>query len=528
MSARLSYTEERIRSATSTDVVLGSLLERHAAQRPGEVFATFEDGTAWTRAQCLDAARSAADVLRRSGVRPGDRVGLLMGNGPGFLRAWWGTALLGAVTFPMNTAFRGEPLARALRLARPRVVVAEPSLVERLPDSAVPHLDPGELLGGDPVAPGGRTELWDDQFLLLTSGTTGPSKLVRVSHLYPYVAYSSILAGQQFGPDDVFLVDLPLFHMAALGYLYSCLVTGSRVHVRSRPALDRYWEVLGAHDITGCVLISSMVPMLMSQPARPAEREHRMRFMLAAPVPGDVEGFKRRFRIPTLLTSWGSTEMSAAVIGEAVPGVASGFCGTVRPGYEVRVVDEHDQDVPTGAVGEGVVRASRPFVMSSGYFADDAATGRAWRHGWFHSGDLLRADEHGSLHFVERAGDAIRRRGENVSAFEVEQAVLGFPGVAEAAAVAVPSDTGVDHEIKVWVVPGGGAGPDWAKLLEHCLEELPHFMVPRYFQAAPELPKSPTAKIQKYLLRERGNSADTWDSVAHGLVVTRRGLERTR
>jgi crotonobetaine/carnitine-CoA ligase len=271
-----------------------------------------------------------------------------------------------------------------------------------------------------------------------------------------------------------------------------------------------------------------MVPMLLSQPVRAAEREHRLKYVLLAPLPADVAAFKRRFAIPTLLTSWGGTEMSAPVIGEAVPGVAPGFAGHPRPGWEVRLVDEHDQPVPIGAVGEGIVRAERPFTMSSGYFGDDAATASAWRHGWFHTGDLLRADDSGALHFVDRTGDAIRRRGENVSAFEVEVGVATYPGITEVAAVPVASDSGVEHDIKAWVVAAPGSEPDWEKLLEHCAATMPHFMVPRYFELTCELPKSPSAKVQKYLLRERGNTADTWDSVAHGLTVSRHGLERTK
>ena len=529
VTSGLSYPEAHVRAVSSADVVVGDLLVRNAADRPDEVFVTFEDGTAWTRAEGLAAARLAAAGLRRAGVGHGSRVALLMGNGPDFLRAWWGASLLGAVTFPVNTAFRGGSLARAIKLGSPTVVIADADLSGRLPALDIPRLDPAELRNGtaDPAVPGRTAALWDDQFLLMTSGTTGPSKLVRISYLYPYAGYSSILASQGFGSDDTFLIDLPLFHMAAVGYAYSCLVTGSRMHVRARPDLNRYWEVLRDHDITGCVLISSMVPVLLARPPREAERAHRMKFMLAAPVPTDVATFKERFRIPTLLTAWGSTEMASPTIGEGMPGVAPGFCGTVRPGYEVRLVDADEQEVPPGTVGEGLVRAARPYVMSSGYFDDDAATGRAWRHGWFHTGDLLRADASGDLHFVDRAGDAIRRRGENVSAFEVEQVLATFSGVAEAAVVPVRSETGVDHEIKAWVVGSPGAGIDWPKLLEHCVEHLPHFMVPRYFEAIAELPKSPSAKVQKYLLRERGNGASTWDSVAHGLVVTRRGLERT-
>ncbi len=531
-SSALGLSVEQIHAARSQDVVIRSLLERNAAEAPDEVFVTFEDGSRWTRRDGLEIAGAAATALRAAGVGHGDRVAVFLPNGPEFLATWWGAALLGAVTFPMNTALRGTSLRRALDTGAPAAVVVAPDLAERLDDLGdlpVTRLSPNDLRGPHRVVPGLEREigLWDDQLLLMTSGTTGPSKLVRLSYLSPYVGYASILISQGLGAGDVYLIDLPLFHMAASGYVYSCLVTRTRMHVRSRPAFAEYWEVLRDHDISATVLISSMVPMLLSQPVRPAEREHRVKYILLAPVPADVDAFKQRFGIPTLLTSWGGTEMSAPVIGEAVPGVAPGFAGHPRPGWEVRLVDEHDQPVPAGTIGQGIVRADRPFTISSGYFGDDTNTAKAWRHGWFHTGDLLRADESGALHFVDRTGDAIRRRGENISAYEVEVGVSTYPGIAEVAAVPVPSDSGVDHEIKAWVVPEGGTEIDCVKLLEHCAATMPHFMVPRYFELTTELPKSPSAKIQKYLLRERGNTDSTWDSVAHGLVVTRRGLEHT-
>lgn len=531
-SAALGLTVEQIHAARSSDVVIRSLLERNAREAPHEVFVTFEDGTRWTRREGLEIAGAAAGALRAAGVDHGDRVAVFLPNGPDFLATWWGAALLGAVTFPLNVALRGTALRRALVAGAPSAIVAAPALAQRLDDLGghpLTRLSPDDLRGAHRDVPSLDREigLWDDQLLLMTSGTTGPSKLVRLGYLSPYVGYASILLSQGLGADDVYLIDLPLFHMAACGYAYACLVTRTRMDVRSRPAFAEYWEVLRDHDISATVLISSMVPVLLSQPVRTAEREHRVKYILLAPLPADVDAFKLRFGIPTLLTSWGGTEMSAPVVGEAAPKVAAGFAGHPRPGWEVRVVDEHDQPVPVGAVGEGIVRAERPFMMSSGYFGDDAATANAWRHGWFHTGDLLRADESGALHFVDRAGDAIRRRGENVSAFEVEVGVSAFPGIAEVAAVPTPSDSGVEHDIKAWVVPAQDAEIDFVKLLEYCAATMPHFMVPRYFELTTELPKTPSAKVQKYLLRERGNTDSTWDSLTHGFVVTRRGLERT-
>lgn len=531
MPGPLGWTVEELAAARSQDVVVRDLLIKNAEQAPDAVSVTFEDGTSWTRGEALAVACAAANVLRSSGVGAGDRVAVFLPNGPDLLATQWGAAMLGAVTVPLNTAFLGTMLERALRLGDPAVLVTGGELGARIDDvggAGIPRLSPEELRGSDSSVPELDAEvgLWDDELLVMTSGTTGPSKLVRVPYFYPYAGYASILASQGFGPDEVYLVDLPMFHMAAAGYVHAALVTGSRLHVRSRPALDGYWEVVRDNDISSAVLISSMVPMLLAQPVVAAEREHRLRFLLAAPVPADVTAFQERFDVPKILTSWGGTEMGAPVIGLGEAGRDPGYCGRPRPGFEVRLVDEHDQEVPRGAVGEGIVRAMRPFMMSSGYFQNPEATATAWRHGWFHTGDLLREDEDGNLCFVDRSGDAIRRRGENISAYEVEVGMSTYPGIAEVAVVSVPSESGVEHDVKAWVVPKPGVELDPADLLAHCAAQLPHFMVPRYFEITTELPKTPSAKVQKYVLRERGNTESTWDSEAHGLVVTRRGLER--
>jgi crotonobetaine/carnitine-CoA ligase len=528
MAEIFGFSIDKLRAATSDDAVIGRLLERNAREQPDEVFVRFDDGTGWTRREALDRAQAAAAALHAHGIGPGGRVGIFLPNGPDFLTAWWGTALLGATTVPLNTAFRGDVLERAIRLADLPLIVTEPNLGGRIDDLAMPvtRLEPSALAARRASIPDLPTvHLWDDQLLVQTSGTTGPSRFVRVSHLSPYAGYASILASQHCTAEDVFQIDLPMFHMAAVGFVQACLITRTRMVVRARPALDRYWQAISNDEISCGILLSSMVPYMLSQPPTPSERGHRMRFMMSAPVPPDVTAFKQRFDIRKLLAMYGSTEVSAALVGEDIPGVPQGFCGGPRPGWELRLVDENDQDIPMGQVGEAIVRADRPFMMCSGYFGDDQATASAWRHGWYHTGDLLRANDDGTYSFIDRAGDAIRRRGENISGFEIETVIAQHPDIAEAACVAVVADTGVEHEIKAWIVSRDRADIDFVALLKYCAKSLPHSMVPRYFERTDSLPKTPTAKVQKHLLRTQGITETTWDSHHHGLVVTRRGLE---
>lgn len=525
-----SASLQQLASLTSDRVVTRSLLIANASAHPERRFALFEDGTEWSYSQTLDQAAAAANVLRRNGVGQGDRVVLTLPNGPDFLRVWFGTALLGATIVPLNPALKDDLLIRPLTIAAPSaIVVGSESHVKQLRDATpdTPLLLAADVSGTDYSIPAlaGEIGLWDDEKLLMTSGTTGPSKLVRVPYLYGHWGYATILAGQGFEPGDVFQIDLPLFHTAALGYVNATLAGGTAIYVRGRPALDRYWEVVRDAEVSAGILISSMVPMMMGHPPRAAEREHRVRFLITAPIPPDIASFRARFGVPTILTSCGSTEASTPIRGVAEPGLDPSYCGEVVPGFEVRLVDGNDQEVPVGSSGEAIVRCARPFAMSPGYVGDDSATAKAWRNGWFHTGDLLRSDNDGRFYFVDRIKDVVRRRGENISAYEVELAFASHPLVSEIACVAVPSDTGIEDEVKVFVVAAQGA-VSAADLLEHAYANLPHHMVPRFYEFIDAIPKTTTGKPQKYVLKERGNNSATWDCLENGYRITRHGIQR--
>jgi crotonobetaine/carnitine-CoA ligase len=218
------------------------------------------------------------------------------------------------------------------------------------------------------------------------------------------------------------------------------------------------------------------------------------------------------------------TEISTPIISEPNP-VRRGTCGKPRPGVEVRLVDAQDCEVPTGQIGEMIVRADRPYAMNSGYNRMPEATARAWRNGWFHTGDAFRKDEAGYYYFVDRVKDAIRRRGENISSFEVEVEVCAHPDVREAAAVAVPSAMSED-EVMVIVAPVFGHVIDPEALCQFLSERMPYFMVPRYVRVMDALPKTPSAKVQKAELRSQGITADTWDRERAGMRLKRESLTK--
>jgi crotonobetaine/carnitine-CoA ligase len=510
------------------------MLEGHDRDIPDAVAVAFEDGSEWTYRDALDNAYRAAAALRERGVGRGSHVFAFLPNGPGFLRTWWGTACLGATLVPVSPSWKGEMLGHAVTLTHPELIVSCPELrpvIEAVAGSDR-LVDAAELAGPDgserPAAPelDRPIEVWDRHHIQFTSGTTGPSKGVTASYYQFHKTGSWVGDGLNWDRDDVVLCDLPLFHAGMLAVANSCLSRGGRLAVRSAPAMTRYWEVAAQTGATFTFLVSSMAAFLLSRPPGPADRAHRVRAVHSAPLPADVDAFLDRFGIPDITTAFGSSESGAPMT--RVPGhpLVPGSCGRPNPPYESRLVDANDIEVPVGEAGELVVRSSEPWCVTTGYYNDDAATARAWRNGWFHTGDQLRRDTSGNYYFVDRVKDSLRRRGENISSFEVERGAAGYPGITEVACVAAPADAeiGEGDEVKLWVQPEPGVSVDLLALARHLEDRLPHYMIPRFYEVIDDLPRTPSMRVRKVELRKRGNSTATVDLHALGYRITRDGV----
>jgi crotonobetaine/carnitine-CoA ligase len=312
---------------------------------------------------------------------------------------------------------------------------------------------------------------------------------------------------------------LPLFHTNALNSFYQALLTGSTLVVGQRFSVSGYVEALRHHGATITYLLGAMVPMLLSRNPNDDERAHKARIALAPGVPAQFhEVFKKRFGIG-LIDGYGSTETNFA-IGDKLVDQQPGFMGRTRPGFQAKVVDEFDNEVADGVPGELVLRASEPFVFATGYFGMPDKTVEAWRNLWFHSGDRVIRDSCGSFRFLDRMKDAIRRRGENISSFEVEQVVTSHPAIANAAVFPVNSDLAED-EVMVSVVLRDGAQLSPEQLLDYCQPRMPYFAVPRFVDFVAELPTTENGKVQKFKLRTLGVGEATWDREAAGYIVNR-------
>jgi len=484
---------------------------------------------------------SVAAGFERLGVGRQQPVAMMLDNHVDIIRTWFSLGLTARIEVPVNTAFRGRLLAHVIANCGARVIVIEEHYADRLPPiaDALPALetvvvrgDPSKVslpphwkvmaladLPGPAVA-APHVDPWDLIGIMYTSGTTGASKGVRAPHALAYQCATPD-AWRHPASDDVNMITLPLFHIGAqwMGILGS-LIGQASIVIMPRFSASNFWADAKRYDCTFAHVLGSIAEFLYRQPPGPGDTDHPIRNMAMAPVLPEVKDFIRRFGLNGVCTGYGMTEagsITAVPIGaEAVPGQI----GWVRPDVEARIVDAHDQPVAPGEPGELIVRHRDPWSMMDGYHDMPEATVDVWRNMWLHTGDMVRQAKNGQLVFCDRIKDAIRRRGENISSFEVEREITEHAAVFECAVVAVPSETAED-EVKACVVLQPGAALDPADLIAFLVPRLPYFMVPRFIEFLPELPKTPTAKIRKHELRERGLTAETWDREVAGVVVTR-------
>jgi len=493
-----------------------------------EVFA-FDHGAAWTRQDLLSESCRAANALAERGIGTGDPVALFMDNGPGLVRAWLGAAMAGAVVVPMNVGYRGRVLRDVCGKLQPGAVVVDAGYRERFSQAGADGpvlVDPGELAGDNDRVPDVSLAPSDVHALLLTSGTTGGSKASRSTHAYMlYVGRYLADPRTGLGEGDVFLADLPFCHLSSLAPSIQMLCMGGKVVVRDRPDLKNYWATASRWGATFSILAGTMAELLLTVAPTERDRAHSLRFVLASPLPSDPAAFCERFGVK-LMTAYGLTEGSIVCVKYPDDEIPPGSCGRPRPEVELRIVDEHDMEVPAGAPGELLIRNRLPWVTGQGYVGDDPATVALWKNQWLHTGDVLHADAEGHYYFHDRLKDSLRRRGENISSWEVEREVLAYPTVLEAACVASVQELGADDEVKVFIVPRPGATVDFPDLLAFLADRMPHYMVPRYLELIDEFPKTPSARVRKGDLRTKGNTAATWDRDTAGYRVSRAGLER--
>lgn len=539
----------RFGPADRTSFTLPAFLRRAAADHPDKCAVRTLSGDRLTYAELLARTERRAVGLAALGVAKGDRVLLVMDNSIDMIVCWFAVNLLGGVEVPVNTANRGPSLVHVADNSGAKVVIIDAQYAAALDAVA------GELTGLRTVAVRGATPAlpWttitladldatpgrvpdtevsyrDPASIIYTSGTTGPAKGVLVPHAHMHTFAAHVVEQLRIASDDVYYVCLPMFHAnAQFMQVLPCLMTGAEVVLADAFSASRWLDDLRACGATVTSLLGVMAQYVFNRPAGPHDADHRVRRMITIPLPTVIaEAFERRFAT-TCVEAYGMTEICLPIYRPIDEPLRPGSCGkALDEWFEVAVVDPAtDEPVPDGEVGEIVVRPRYPFTTFLHYNQMFERTVEAWRNLWFHTGDAGRRDADGYYYFLDRLNDRIRRKGENVTAYDIEVALTELPEIADAAVIATPAQEGEDDIKAYLVVAEGAAPPDPVAVLTHCVKRLPYFAVPRYLEFIGELPKTPTGKVLKRTLRAEtaAATAGQWDREQAGWTV-KRGVDR--
>lgn len=524
------------------DRILGRILEEKSEINRGKPFLRFKD-VELTYGEFNEMVNRVANSLLKMGIRKGDKVCLFLPNCPEFLYTAFALAKIGAVEVPINVAYKGEILHYVIENSDSIAIVVDEQYLEHV--EAIQHRlkkigriiirsqDPSigkgfakdtmafrNLLDHKPERVDMALKHSDLLAIMYTSGTTGPSKGVMIPHCQAVTFALDWIKATGYASDDILYTTLPLFHAVAytLGVMPT-LICDSRMVIMEKFSASRFWDDIRKYDATIAHAIFSMLTILLNQPEKAEDRDHRLRaiYMGGSSL---SPAFEKRFDTK-VLEVYGATENGCVTMspyGQEKPGT----CGKENTEhFEVKIVDGEDNEVAAGTPGEVILRPKKPYVMMMGYYKMPEATVEAFRNLWFHTGDRLYKDQDGYFHFVDRLKDTIRRRGENISSFEVERVVNLHPNVLESAAVPVPSELGED-EVKVCVVVEQGKSLLPEELLAYCEDRMPYFMIPRYIEFKENLPKTETSKIEKYKLKTEGVTENTWDRESSGYKIKKR------
>ena len=529
---------------------MGRLLEQRLQSDPdGEYLDVC--GTKVTAAEVYRQSNRLANALGDLGVVPGDRVAVLVENSPEAMLSWWGAVRAGAIAVPVNTAYKGEYLRHQLADSGATVLVVEADLADRAARvvDQLDQLDHVVVIGEPTVAVPGNVHRWDDVLgagdepptadpapadlatFVYTGGTTGLSKGCMLSHNYHAALATQIGLCWERTADDVVWTPLPLFHNNAIvTAVVGPLVFGGRSAVYRRFSVSNFWSEMNRTGATITSTLGTMAYLLAHDVDRPEmprsgapEANTSLRLIGAAPLPVEVDSvIQERFGVATFSGAYGVTEASLVSWQPSGTSNRPNAAGVINSEYfDVRIFDDHDDELPRGTDGEIVLRPTRPHVMFEGYWGQPQATVATSRNWWYHTGDIGRIDEDDYLYFVDRKADYLRRRGENISSFEVERVLIGHGQLADVAVHAVPSEL-TEDDLKVTATLEEGATLTEAELFAWCVDELPYFALPRYIEFRRELPRSPVGRVLKRQLRDEPLGPGVFDSESAGIRYERR------
>ena len=532
-----------------TQFTFRQILADKANRNGDKLFLHFlPDGRKFSYREIDDASNRIANSLLARGIGKGTHVAMLMENSPEQVLAFFALGKIGAVAVPLNIAARGPFLHYYLNQSESTVLFVDAGLLKHfralperspirnvfvvselngeqsLPDDRLARLEHfAELAKGLADAPEVEVSYADPCGIMYTSGTTGPSKGNIFSQIHTLAFGLGQVAPLKFCADDIYHVCMPLFHVGAYGgALLTMLMVDGGVALTRRLSVSSFWSEVRESDAT-CGMLLSVTGFLLNQPASGGDRQHRLRMAIATPVPVHVAEFEERFNV-RLVSGYGLSDYGLA-FSHLIDGPLEKRLSIGVPHEDVsaRIVDDNDIDVPIGEVGELILRKDGlPLASTEGYYNMPQATLASRKNLWFHTGDRCWKDESGYFYFADRKKDAIRRRGENISAHELEQAIAKHRAIADVAAYPVSAGSG-DEDVAVTIVLRPGLSLTEIELIEHCVANMPYYMVPRYIDFRDEMPRTMTQKVIKHVLRSHveENPADVWDRERAGVKIQR-------
>jgi crotonobetaine/carnitine-CoA ligase len=515
------------------------VLAQQAKHIGDDLYLLDDDGASLTYGQVDSLADRYANALSSLGLSTGDTVAFLLENSAEQAVCAFGANRLGVVWSPVNTDYRGEWLGITFDDIRSNVLIVDAHLLPRvveLPAHPFKHIvvrGNQDAVGGGAAAfhdlasfaeypalrPDVHHDFGDTNAVMWTSGTTGRSKGVMQSHnsWITWADYHNRVYRNGVHNGERFYGCTPMYNSGGwIMNIYPALLSGVQACIDKRFSVSGFWDRLRHYEANFTMTLGTMHLYLMQQPPLPNDADNPLRQMVMNPViPQILDGFKQRFGVERITAGFGQSEIMGATLWADDLGLDPASCGLVDDEdrlVDVILLDDQDEEVPVGEVGEICVRGRRPYVLYSGYFNSPDKTLEALRNLWHHSGDLGRVDEKGELYFVDRKKDSTRHKGRSISSFEVEHIARQFPGVAAVAAVGVRVP-GLEHEdeLMVCIIPRDDAEIDPLEFCRFMDEKAPYFFVPRYVSVLAELPMTPTGKIQKFKIREQGLPADAWD-----------------
>ncbi len=527
------------------DRILPNIIADKAARDPNKVIYQFGDDPMELGALDNEISKVANGFLAL-GVKKGDKVAILLPNCPEFIYVWFALNRIGAVEVPINTALKGEGLRYQIVQSDSVALVADVAFLENLEAiagelSTLTHtifIDTKESNGGAPKL-GGIEELsyaeladhssdrpdikvdaHDMATIIYTSGTTGVSKGVEISHYYWYAIWSESVKYSRYTEDDVLYTGLPFFHGNAQGItLGSALLADARAVIVDRFSASRLWDDCRKWECTEANYIGGIIPILLKQDPKEDDNDNPLRIMVGAAAPQDEwNEFQRRFNTK-IMEVYGMTECYCC-LASPYDEPRAGSCGKAITGWDVQIMDDDGTECEPGSLGEFVTKPQDPGVGTSGYYKSEEATAELIQDSWMHTGDLGRMDKDGYFFFVDRKKQALRRRGENISSFEVESVISSHDAILESAVVGVPSDVG-EEDVKAVVVckPGRTITPE--EIIEWCQDKLAYFAIPRYIAIRDSMPKTPSERVEKFKLKTEGVTDDCWDLEKSDIVLKR-------